>query len=119
MNYYKALEIKLGRYINPLEVVIFYDKPNDIYIMEEWNIPDEPVTIEQLEELYTRNETSINRIHELNSIIVNAGNTLQRVLLDNTYDIFGSDIANIIQSASDEIRELEQEKNKWMRLMKQ
>ena len=102
MNYYKALELYTGRIITPLEVIVFHDKINDTYTIEQWNIPDSKPTIEQLDALGYKAELIIEQEY----IIDYGKKTMQEILYQGNYDIFGNDIATIIQNAKNTIKDL-------------
>ena len=102
MNYAKAIEIYLKYKPDFEKDVLLQDDGNGVYIAQ-WNITDKPKpTIEQLDALGYKAELIIEQEY----IIDYGKKTMQEILYQGNYDIFGNDIATIIQNAKNTIKDL-------------
>ena len=108
MDYKKAVEIYTNiENIDMFNDVKLQDDGEGVFV-KEWTISEvvKP-TVEQLINIYNANETGINRVRELQTMIISAGNTIQQTLRQNTYDVLGEFIADIISNAENEIKTIE------------
>jgi len=105
MDYQKAVELYTG--ISDIDMIDIVRIEDGVLI--NWGLIDIPEpTIEQLETIWNDNQVGIERIKVLQILIISAGNTIQQTLRQNTYDVLGEFIANIISNAENEIKTIEE-----------
>ena len=103
MNYSKAIEIYTGRKIDFINDIILEDDGFGNISIAQWNITDKPrPTMELLDALGYKAELIIEQEY----IIDYSKKTMQEILYQGNYDIFGNDIATIIQNAKNMIKDI-------------